>query len=307
MIFNGLENAYRNGYWGKQYPLTGRTQKSNAGCTGSAERKQETAGNTTFITQLQNKAETSETQISAYAGYIANISRAYSTGKPNATNFEDAFPMYDVVTHVGNTDVSSVNWQRNDFPFWKYFDKNASADCLNNWQPKGPNPPLTDANIQRNLGSIGIGKMAILIPEELQAKMDADEEYAREIMAKVQKWKEDYDRRDNALAASYGYDVAEYQAGKNYCLQLDENGDVVNATVSGSGGRITQSSDEMVKAYYARKKKQAEYKRIAQENAVRRELREEAAAGRHYQSELAKEASLAAYHSSFLVKNRDVL
>ncbi len=32
------------------------------------------------------------------------------------------------MTHVGNTDVSAASWRRNDFPFWKYFDKNASAD-----------------------------------------------------------------------------------------------------------------------------------------------------------------------------------
>lgn len=306
MNFNGLGNAFNNGYLGNVYPYADRTCKSNAGSTGLAERLQDT-GNAKFIKQLQNKVETSEAQSDVYAGSIYNISRMYSTGKPNAANFADAFPMYDVVTHVGNTNVSSANWQRNDFPFWKYFDKNASADCLNDWQPKGANPPLTDAHIQQGLGSIGIGKMAILIPEELQAKMDADEEYAREIMAKVQKWKEDYDRRDNALAASYGYDVAQFQAGKNYCLQLDENGDVVNATVSGSGGRITQSSDEMVKAYYTRKKKQAEYKRIAQENAVRKELQEEAAAGRYAQSSMAKEAALEAYQSGFLVKNRTVL
>lgn len=276
MIFNGLGSVLYN-----ESLYADRTRKVNAGGTALAEQLQD-AGNTTFVNQLQNKVETSEAQAGVYAGYIGHISRVYSTGRPNAANFADAFPMYDVVTHVGNTNVSSSNWQRNDFPFWTYFNKNASADCLNDWKAKGPNPPQTDAKIQRNLNSIGIGKMAILIPEELQAKMDADEEYAREIIAKVQKWKEDYDRRDNALAASYGYDVAQHQAGKNYCLQLDENGDVVNATVSG-GGRITQSSDEMVKAYYARKKKQAEYKRIDKENSLRKELMEEAAARRYAQ------------------------
>lgn len=139
--------------------------------------------------------------------YISRISKAYSTGKVNATNFEDAFPQYDVVTHVGNPDVSSANWQRNDFPFWKYFQKNTSADALNDWRPTGANPPQTRSDLQRNYSSVGSGRIAILIPDKLQEKMDADPAYAQKIMRKLQEWKEDYDRWDNTVAASYVMNV----------------------------------------------------------------------------------------------------
>lgn len=240
--------------------------------TTAASELEQSAAYREYLEYLLSGAET----VKVFGvDYIGTISRLYSTGKPDAANFADAFPQYDVVTHVGNTNVSSANWQRNDFPFWQYFDKNASADCLNDWKPTGPNPPQTDSYIQRNVSAIGSGKMAVLIPESLQEKMDADEDYARAIMEKMQKWKEDYDRRDNALAASYGYNVMEHQASKSYCLQLDENGEVVNATVT-SGGRITQSSDEMVQAYYKCKKKQAEYARLMEANAVKRKLQETA-------------------------------
>ena len=121
--------------------------------------------------------------------YISTISKTFNTGKPGATNFADTFPLYDVVTHVGNTDVSSGNWQRNDFPFWKYFQKNTSADALNDWRPTGANPPQTRGDLQRNYSSIGPGRMAVLIPESLQAKIDADHAYSRQIMAKLQEWK----------------------------------------------------------------------------------------------------------------------
>ena len=100
---------------------------------------------------------------------------------------------------------------------------------------------MLDPKIQRNLSSIGPGKISILIPDKLQAKMDADPAYAEEIYRKVAKWKEDYDAWDNATAASLGMNVAEHQMSKSYCVQLDEDGNVGNFTVVSGGGEITQS------------------------------------------------------------------
>lgn len=207
--------------------------------------------------------------------YISRISKAFSTGKVNATNFEDAFPQYDVITHVGNPDVSPANWQRNDFPFWKYFQKNTSADALNDWRPTGPNPPQTRSDLQRNYGSVGSGRMAVLIPDKLQEKMDADPAYAQKIMKKLQDWKEDYDRWDNTVAASYGMNVAEHQALKSYVFQLDENGDVVNCTVT-APGRITGPSkeeQEQIRAEQAEKRKRrVKYIEILRQNSEMRKM-----------------------------------
>lgn len=210
--------------------------------------------------------------------YISRISKAYSTGKVNATNFVDAFPQYDVVTHVGNPDVSSANWQRNDFPFWKYFQKNTSADALNDWRPTGANPPQTRSDLQRNYGSVGSGRIAILIPDKLQEKMDADPAYAQKIMRKLQEWKEDYDRWDNTVAASYGMNVAEHQAGKSYVFQLDENGDVANCTVT-APGRITGPSKEEQERIRAeqeeKRKRRVKYIEILRQNSELRKVQEQ--------------------------------
>lgn len=210
--------------------------------------------------------------------YISKISKAFSTGKVNATNFEDAFLQYDVITHVGNADVSPANWQRNDFPFWKYFQKNTSADALNDWRPTGPNPPQTRSDLQRNYGSVGSGKIAILIPDKLQEKMDADPAYAQKIMKKLQEWKEDYDRWDNTVAASYGMNVAEHQAAKSYVFQLDENGDVVNCTVT-APGRITGPSKEEQEQFRAeqaeKRKRRVKYIEILRQNSEMRKMKEQ--------------------------------
>lgn len=210
--------------------------------------------------------------------YISTISKAYSTGKVNATNFVDAFPQYDVITHVGNANISSANWQRNDFPFWEYFQKNTSADALNDWRPKGANPPQTRSDLQRNYSSVASGRIAILIPDKLQEKMDADPAYAQKIMQKLQEWKEDYDRWDNTVAAGYGMNVAEHQAGKSYVFNLDENGDVVNCTVT-APGRITGPSKEEQEQFRAqqeeKRKRRVKYIEILRQNSEMRKVQAE--------------------------------
>lgn len=179
---------------------------------------------------------------------------------------------YDVTTHIGNANISDAVWQRNDFPIWRYFDKNVSAECLNSWTPTGPNPPQTDPRVQRGLSSIGAGRMAVIIPEALQKKMDADPEYAKEIMAKVQKWKEDYDNWDNAAALSLGMNIVEHQASKNYLINLDEDGNVKQYAVSGGGGRITGPSKEDQKKFEEQQKAKRERK-IKDEKAYEARLR----------------------------------
>ncbi|MBD5552408.1 MAG: hypothetical protein HDQ96_14760 [Lachnospiraceae bacterium] len=172
---------------------------------------------------------------------LKSLEELGSAGVKRAEGFADFFPEMQVITKVGNCNVSSGMWCRTDFPFWEYFKKGTSADALNDWQPSGPQPGMLDPKIQRNLSSIGPGKISILIPDKLQAKMDADPAYAEEIYRKVAKWKEDYDAWDNATAASLGMNVAEHQMSKSYCVQLDEDGNVGNFTVVSGGGEITQS------------------------------------------------------------------
>lgn len=226
---------------------------------------------------------------------ISSISSIYNTGRLGAADFADAFPLYDVTTHVGHASISAANWQRNDFPFWEYFQKNTSADALNDWRPVGAEPPQTRGDLQRAYSSIGPGRIAVLVPESLQQKMDADPAYARRIMAKLQEWKEDYDRWDNTVAASYGYDVAKYQAGKSYVFDLDENGDVRNCTVTGSGGMITGPTEEereQFKAEQARKRRlRVKYIQIMEESARERKLQEQEDL-RFYQNRLVKEGLL---------------
>ena len=157
--------------------------------------------------------------------------------------FSVAFSDYNVNMKSGDCSVPSSCWDRKDFPAWKFFQDDTSADCLNQWRPRGTPPTGAEAPIQSALSQIGYGSMAVIIPDALREKMEADPQYAWEIAEKVQKYKEDYDRKDNALAVSYGENSTLYQMTKRYCFSLDEKGDVETCWVVSGGMNTRQSSD----------------------------------------------------------------
>lgn len=156
--------------------------------------------------------------------------------------FSALFPANNVNVKVGNCNVTDKIWQRADFPSWRYFQDNVSADSLNSWRASGTEPTGMEAYIQQELKKVGFGEMAVILPENLQKKMGADSKYAQEITEKLQKWKTDYDDMDNVLAASYGNDPVVHQKSKSYCVRLDEEGNVKNYMVV-SGGMDTEQSD----------------------------------------------------------------
>lgn len=163
--------------------------------------------------------------------------------KTEANAFSAAFPINDVSIKAGNCDVDDEIWKRKDFPAWRYFQEDEAADCLNHWKPRTKEVTGKEAYIQSELKKIGKGKMAVIMPESLQEKMNADLEFAQEIAEKVQDWKVNYDKMDNALAVSYGKDAALYQRTKSYCLQLNKKGDVKRYMVVGGGTDTKKAAD----------------------------------------------------------------
>lgn len=155
-----------------------------------------------------------------------------------------AFPTCDVNMKVGECNVPDNLWQRKDFPVWKYFREDVSADILNDWKPRGKEPTGKESYLQKELKAVGNGKVEVLMPESLRQKMEEDPEYAKQIVTRLQRWKLDYDRTDNAIAASYGYNSSQYQMSKSYCLQLNENGNVENYTVISGGKNGKEISTE---------------------------------------------------------------
>ena len=233
----------------------------------------------------------------------------YSQVVKGAGSFSDVFPDYQVITKVGTGNVQQGLWERNDFPFDKYFDNSTTVDELNNWRPTGKNPKMSDPVSQRRMQAVGPMKISIVIPEKLQEKMDADPEYARKIYAKVAKWKTDYDRWNRAAVASLGPRAQEIVAKPweiSYCLVLDEEGEVKQSCVFGAtGGKLIGPSEEEMRQFEAEqaaKKKRCEYyARLNEDAALKRKLMEQEADERYYKTSTAKKVvSAAAYEQNIM-------
>ncbi len=181
------------------------------------------------------------------------------------------FPTNSVSVKAGNCNVLSQIWQRSDFPAWRYFQDNVSADSLNSWRPTGAEPTGMEAYIQRELKKVGFGEMAVILPESLQKKMKTDSAYAKEIAEKLKKWKTDYDDMDNVLAASYGSDPVEHQKSKSYCVRLNDEGNVKDYMVV-SGGMDTKESDKSddTSKIYQRTPQKTVIRAVNQRNVQRR-------------------------------------
>lgn len=183
--------------------------------------------------------------------------------------------------------IPSGIWCRNDFPFEKFFNADVDESVMN-WKPSGKEPSMSDAKVQSRLTST-LGKKAIVIPPALEEKMKNDPELAKSVMQKV----------ENHIASS---DARLPGVRKSFVITFDEDGEIANFTTV-SEGKITVSSSEFVEARKAREAKHAEYERIAEENAIKRKLREQQETEKYYKTaSIAKEAVSAAYEANVLTE-----
>ena len=159
--------------------------------------------------------------------------------------------------------AGSSHWRtRNDYPHYLlYQDGDEAKETLENWQPTGDNPfygsidgRFTAPKEIHALSNVPPGSKAVVIHPKVQERMERDPAYAQEIYAKIDAW--------------FTFDVARNEAimpgstwGMSQAVAIGEDGNICNACSSSSGGTITQSSDEMVRAYYLRMAKRADFMR----------------------------------------------
>lgn len=159
-------------------------------------------------------------------------------------------------------DGSSSAWRtRNDYPHYLLYQQDIDTQALENWKPSGPNPFYGSVDGKfiapkeiKALSNVPPGSKAVVIHPKVQERMEQDPEYAYEIMERIETW--------------FAFDVARNEAirpgctaGMSQAVAIGEDGSIVNAQAHSSGGEITQSSDEMVRAYYLRLAKRADYMR----------------------------------------------
>lgn len=93
----------------------------------------------------------------------------------------------------------------------------------------------TDMDLQKYLQTIGFGEMVVMIPETVKNRMLEDNEFAENMIQKIDAWKKNYDLKDNAVAAMNGLNTSIYQMSKSYCITIDEDGEIGNYVVVSGG------------------------------------------------------------------------
>ena len=208
-------------------------------------------------------------------------------------SFKDMWQARFPGAYYHTADVSDIPqgvWERNDFPFEKFFRNDLDESAVN-WKPNGENPAMDSSGVQSRLHSIA-GQKSIVVPPELEEKMKNDPALAKQVMAKVESF------------------IATNQVPGRTCshlIVLDENGEIARFRASSHGGNITGPTEEEMRQFeaeqVAKRKRREEYARLNEESALKRRLMEQEADERYYQTSITKKAvSIAAYEAAGILK-----
>ena len=212
---------------------------------------------------------------------FAELAATKAAEKTESVSFKEMLKSKYPGAYYNVMDTSKIDgglWGRNDYPWDAYFSEPADESVLG-WTPSGAEPDMQSLEVHVKLNSM-VGKIAIVIPPELEEKMKNNPELAKKVMERV----------DNFL-------LTNSTPGENegFLMTFDENGEINHACVVGEG-KFTVSSSEFVEARKAREAKHAEYERLAEEAALKRRLMEQETDARYYQSSITQKAvSVAAY------------
>ena len=212
-----------------------------------------------YAIQIRNKQEVS-------SDFVNSLREAYSIDKSASTElgFEDMWKTKYPGAKYHVLDASKISqgiWERNDFPFEKFFEDDVDKSVLN-WKPMGQDPDMADSSVQARLDST-LGGKAIVVPPELEEQMKNNPELAQKVMDKVDSFIKNHPTRPGRVLS--------------YLIALDENGDIAHFRVTGGGGHISGPSE-------------AELRKFEEEQAAKREKKaQQEKENREYNLKVAEE------------------
>lgn len=215
---------------------------------------------------------------------FAELAATKAAGKTENVSFKEMLKSKYSGAYYNVMDTSKIDgslWGRNDYPWDKYFSNNADDSVLN-WKPSGAEPDMQSPAVRAKMNAM-LGKIAVVIPPELEEKMKNNTELAQKVMERV----------DSFL-------LSNSTPGENegFLMTFDENGEINHACVVGEL-KFTVSSSEFVEARRAREAKHAEYERLAEQAALKRKMLAQETDRRYYQS---KAVSIAVYEAAGILK-----
>ena len=215
---------------------------------------------------------------------FAELAAAKAAEKTEGVSFKEMLKSKYPGAYYNVMDTSKSDgclWGRNDYPWDAYFSEPADASVLD-WTPSGAEPDMQSPEVHTKLNAM-VGKIAIVIPPELEEKMKNEPELAKKVMERV----------DNFL-------LTNSTPGENegFLMTFDENGEINHACVVGEL-KFTVSSSEFADARRAREAKHAEYERLAEESALKRKMLAQETDRKFYQN---RAVSIAAYEAAGILK-----
>lgn len=206
-----------------------------------------------YLTSMYQKNKT-QTAVGSIGFYSALSTKA--TEKTEGMSFKEMLKSKYPKAYYNVMDTSKIDaalWGRTDYPFDKYFKEPADQSVLD-WKPTGPQPPMLDPKVQAKIGST-LGKTAIVIPPELEEKMNEDPELAKKVMERI----------DNFIGKYY-----RPGANQGFLITFDENGEINHSCITSESFSV--SSSEYKDAQRARREKRAQYERIAEAHTMEQKL-----------------------------------
>lgn len=223
------------------------------------------------LLRQQKAAEYYRYSMQAYEGFKGHMERktenisfldtisANLTEKTGTIRLEDMWKSKypGAYYHVmDGSKISQATWDRNDFPFEKFFSDDVDESILE-WRPAGAEPSDYDSTVITRRNSVA-GQKAVIVHPALEEKMKNNPELAEKVMQNVENW------------------IATYPAepGCSYLIELNENGGISKYCVTGPlriSHSVTETGREKVDKLHE------EYERIARENAMKRGLQQQTA------------------------------
>ncbi|MDE6054606.1 MAG: hypothetical protein K2G55_12765 [Lachnospiraceae bacterium] len=131
--------------------------------------------------------------------------------------------------HVMDTSrINASAWERNDYPFEKFFEDEIDESVLE-WTPTSQDSSMMDSRVQARLNAAR-GKYAVIVPPELEVKMEEDPSLAQELMNKISALMMQQDTVPGTI--------------DSFNIAFDEDGNISNYRFSGGGGRVMWPSEE---------------------------------------------------------------
>lgn len=203
-----------------------------------------------LINEVHDASVPSETRVSSTINSVRT--QPVENSMTLKEMWKDRFP--GVKYHV--MDASTISkgvWERNDFPFEKFFEDDVDESVLN-WKPMGKDPDMADSSVQSRLDST-LGGKAIVVPPELEEKMKNNPELAQKVMDKVDNFIKNHPTRPGRVLS--------------YLIALDENGDIAHFRVTGGGGHISGPSEAELRQF--EEEQEAKREKKAQQEKENRE------------------------------------